>query len=557
MGRISNTLRTELHQNLIYALVTGRKIHSLTPEERLFIVSSLGEAGNALQRASLLFDCACYEAARPIYEEYCDWRKLGQIAWIEGNEKKALSYFQRPEKAPRQLGRSRFSPDHDLILLVLFLRRDWKGFISAWRRAKPRRAIGTSIVVNNLAVDGSRWMRRLAIAITQAGKTPSPEFVRSTLKVFGISHGAWLETLAWARQISKRDIGKEVEGAVPTFLHKTPVPLPSVIRRGRTPNARLILEWIKNVCDNLDMAKADLHAWLKRGDVAALERAVHCVTGSEIFEMTKSVLWAVGGRKDLNLRGPAKRALTVCYSHPHLVRLLFPKLIQLTIATEGRISDETLLTGVYQGMANPFDIEKRLNDRVGIRQLRSCEEWVLTKLRDWRRHDGKELVSQVEKAVGHGRSGDPRRMPLWTEMVDEAIEMLNAHWENEIQTSPWVSENLVYETIKNRLKGFDVIQHAQPVWLTPQHLDVFVPEMKLAVEYMGLQHYEPIEFFGGREGLIRTQRRDRRKAEICQMVGVQLFYIRHDEDISDALFPILKSLSVGVTRSNQKAAIVR
>jgi hypothetical protein len=62
-------------------------------------------------------------------------------------------------------------------------------------------------------------------------------------------------------------------------------------------------------------------------------------------------------------------------------------------------------------------------------------------------------------------------------------------------------------------------------------LDVYIPDVSIAVEFMGEQHYRPIDFFGGRAGFAEVQRRDRRKQQLCSSNGVELVYVRFDEDI--------------------------
>ena len=77
----------------------------------------------------------------------------------------------------------------------------------------------------------------------------------------------------------------------------------------------------------------------------------------------------------------------------------------------------------------------------------------------------------------------------------------------------------------------EVIQHARPTWIEPQHLDVYVPEAGVAVEYMGQQHFEPLEFFGGQVAFELLVERDKRKADLCDQHGVQLIRVRFDEDV--------------------------
>jgi len=96
----------------------------------------------------------------------------------------------------------------------------------------------------------------------------------------------------------------------------------------------------------------------------------------------------------------------------------------------------------------------------------------------------------------------------------------------------WVSEVELLNLVRDILPGEEVVHQASPEWLGLQRLDILVPKRKLAIEYQGRQHYEPVAFFGGEEGFLRTQERDRRKAQLCDENGVTLIYFRYDEPIS-------------------------
>lgn len=63
-------------------------------------------------------------------------------------------------------------------------------------------------------------------------------------------------------------------------------------------------------------------------------------------------------------------------------------------------------------------------------------------------------------------------------------------------------------------------------------IDVYVPDIKLAIEYDGEQHFRAIEHWGGEDALKRTQYRDDLKDEWCKEYGVELLripYWRKDE----------------------------
>ncbi|EKD94346.1 MAG: hypothetical protein ACD_26C00100G0002 [uncultured bacterium] len=93
----------------------------------------------------------------------------------------------------------------------------------------------------------------------------------------------------------------------------------------------------------------------------------------------------------------------------------------------------------------------------------------------------------------------------------------------------WVSETELYYKTKKLFSEYEVLQHASPDWLSPQHLDIFIPDLKLAIEYQGLQHVKPIDFFGGEKAFIENQRRDLRKKQLCEKHNINLTYIYESE----------------------------
>ena len=57
-------------------------------------------------------------------------------------------------------------------------------------------------------------------------------------------------------------------------------------------------------------------------------------------------------------------------------------------------------------------------------------------------------------------------------------------------------------------------------------LDVYIEQVRVAIEYQGAQHDLPIAYFGGVEGFQKTQERDARKLRLCKKHGVALIYVR-------------------------------
>ena len=102
---------------------------------------------------------------------------------------------------------------------------------------------------------------------------------------------------------------------------------------------------------------------------------------------------------------------------------------------------------------------------------------------------------------------------------------------------------MAFKAVKRAFKGHQVERHAQPLWLFPQHLDVFISDIDLAIEYMGLQHYEPVDIFGGAVGFAATVARDRKKKELCEKSGVRLEYVKFDQDIEIRIREIVAAIS--------------
>lgn len=59
------------------------------------------------------------------------------------------------------------------------------------------------------------------------------------------------------------------------------------------------------------------------------------------------------------------------------------------------------------------------------------------------------------------------------------------------------------------------------------------------IEFHGLQHQQPVEYFGGEAGFKRTQHRDKIKREFALKNGIPLYEILYDEDLDEALEEIV------------------
>ncbi len=179
--------------------------------------------------------------------------------------------------------------------------------------------------------------------------------------------------------------------------------------------------------------------------------------------------------------------------------------------------------------ANFDDYLSFVDANVQIREFNSGEfPW--DQLKDW-----PEFRRQAyQDFKDYGFSKFPRgRIFIWhpdlyTSHVDKYFTSDLVDAENAFRLSRglpeigkgWVSEASLFELIKSNYP--DAIFQWSASWLGRQSIDVYVPSIKTAFEYQGQQHYQAVELFGGEEGLLATQSRDRIKRERLAKQGVRL-----------------------------------
>lgn len=118
--------------------------------------------------------------------------------------------------------------------------------------------------------------------------------------------------------------------------------------------------------------------------------------------------------------------------------------------------------------------------------------------------------------------------------ISDLIETLSQEAENTAREESgipkigegWLAETELYYRLKEHLRGIDVIHHGRPDWLGRQHLDIFIPSLRVAIEYQGEQHDKPVEYFGGVEAFKKTLSRDKKKMRLCKQNGIALIYVR-------------------------------
>ncbi|WP_041758465.1 hypothetical protein [Psychroflexus torquis] len=106
----------------------------------------------------------------------------------------------------------------------------------------------------------------------------------------------------------------------------------------------------------------------------------------------------------------------------------------------------------------------------------------------------------------------------------------------------WISETELYYKIHNEFQNEKVVHHGKPLWLKRQHLDIYFPNKNIGIEYQGVQHQKPVDFFGGEESFKKQQRLDKKKQKLCKDNGCDLIYVFENYDFEDVISKIKSAL---------------
>lgn len=131
-------------------------------------------------------------------------------------------------------------------------------------------------------------------------------------------------------------------------------------------------------------------------------------------------------------------------------------------------------------------------------------------------------------------------------------------YEYIIPENKWKSEQIVYELVRKIYPKHSVFHQYRPEFLrrgnSQMSYDVYIPKLRLAIEYQGKQHFEPVEIFGGEENFQKQIERDAEKKRLSDMNNVTLVYINYWDDLSVDLIKqrILEVKSSGNRGENDK-----
>ena len=106
-----------------------------------------------------------------------------------------------------------------------------------------------------------------------------------------------------------------------------------------------------------------------------------------------------------------------------------------------------------------------------------------------------------------------------------------------------VSEIRLLRQLRDAFPDERLEHQVRPWWLSPQSLDIVFHGRDIAIEYQGVQHSRPIEFFGGPSAFEKQQERDAIKRWLCEEHGMTLLEVHPDYLLEDVVREIRDALA--------------
>ena len=546
---------------LLYDLAAISK-GELLPFERLFILHQF-EGKYPINERSLVdlyMESGCFSEAKAVYEKLKHWRKLGDLSWCLGDLDGAKDYYSKQENSSEDAV-CRQGPDWDRLIKLAFFRSEWNEVIRSLLDAKimvlPEEK---QIVLGSSATALKPYLDMVIISFVMSEGINDKNSLKRIGKAFEIPVEEFLKVISTKQNINTKEIDILRKQAVPKVVSKQRLTLTEALTKGNTARARSVFEFLAKADELLETARHLIKSFINNGADSDLREFIEIVTKSGVDSIGQTFLFAAMENDGYDPKNASLDRLVRFYGvHPIMHKRYFGRLLDVKFKGNFSVQGDNLLTGILQRMScvNEVIDKGSFNDKLDFNRLISCRDWAEMRLDDWAKLDGRSQIERVRKIWLRGEAAkvkspfnpvkqypeSPRDMQEWVDLLKSCHAWLSEHWEQEIGVSPWTTESRLFELIRKAFKDYEVIRHAQPLWLAPQHFDIFIPEISLAIEFMGEQHYKPVEYFGGEEGYAKTVERDKKKVEVSQLAQIKLIHIRFDEDIAKRVKEIKEQIS--------------
>ena len=534
--------RFTLSAEVIRALGRSR---SLTGAEIYYLYHALGietrfrhfwESRKLLQEVGMGDQAAAAED-----EEMSDHLvRVGDCAWAIGNEEEARDAYEESERLGVLQGVGG-------LVRLSFAQQRWAECLEAFRRACPppdyydRREVLLRSQdkdrndqweflnqeypgVSPYFVSEGKYMLQAVTMAAWRSEMLSEEVVSEIARYFGV------------KEVDVQRIGKAQQGNAQEFPRLLRLVAPQkaksgmghedVMRIGMTDRSARLCDLVLGADSVSGEVASCIDAFLARGSEDALDEAVR-LCSQFVDEHAEAMVLedALEKRRRQIARLPGRHLSLIrrfcpvcCFPALHYLDVYLALMAKLAVPIEAGDVINGILQLQWYKTNYKIDDTKASGTKGGLgkAEISRDREWLELLLRDYAPAFDRTWLLSRDAAIA---------------ALHSSYEYLKQRWLAARQSERWVNEAMLGKALVALFGGEKVKQHARPVWLSPQHLDFFVEDMGFAVEYMGLQHYEPVSVFGGEEALQATRVRDQRKRRLCEGMGVRLFDVRYDEDI--------------------------
>jgi hypothetical protein len=479
----------------------------------------------------------CYEEAIPLYSAFSHLRKVGDALFAMGRLDDAWEQYEKgPNEAGSDYKAFRSGPDRDRLIALAIAKGDWAEAAAQVRAGAPKPIFSKDIVFGGSSRAKAPLMKLFAHATAKTGALSASDEMQ---QFFGLSRSEAELFLEHARSDAyAKDVAKLAKPPVTRTETRT---LGAVQQEGQTDRSRAVSEFLSNLNVELPAAVIDLGIWKSSRSSEALNRVLFWLTRSGSYEVFKSCLFAL--QCEHATYGKTEEWEVEFYTaHPWLIRGGMRELLKALVSADAPPNPNVLLSCTFQHSHSPCDfsnIDVEYADP--LTQIRAQPVWAEAVIAKWKTGDEFLPLWQEfrEKARSAGH-GDLRQTESFKAMALSMSEALLAAWERDFEQIRWKAEHSAYLSLKEMLPGTEIVRHASPVWLAPQHLDIYLPALMVAIEYQGVQHFRPIEIFGGSKGFEATIQRDETKRRLCALAGVKLEYIHFEEELGVRLQQIIE-----------------
>jgi len=110
----------------------------------------------------------------------------------------------------------------------------------------------------------------------------------------------------------------------------------------------------------------------------------------------------------------------------------------------------------------------------------------------------------------------------------------------------WTSQTDLFNRLKKHFPKIE--KEYSPKWIKPKRIDIYIKNLRVAIEYHGFQHYSPTPFFGGQSAFEKRKIDDKKKEQKCIKSNVSFVEWPYDVNINNKNILKLKNYII----NNQK-----